>query len=128
MIEELQATDGICETCGRADPVKVEVECFLYRAWPVAPPRVCVGFHPAVSFCHDHGIDLTWDIGDVHVLERFWEFNGHVGELVSVHPLRIRVTIRCERDESSQAGDEKLEVGDPSETGATSVKGPRLAV
>lgn len=99
--EHASESGAVCPNCGTRDSVRVRYVCTVCKNWNEGPVQVVVHDHPAViSFYYEHGIDITYDTGDIEGFYRVWDLlwkQEHA--LVSTDPLRIRVAVPCEDDE-----------------------------
>jgi DNA-binding transcriptional ArsR family regulator len=92
---------GVCGTCGRRFAAIAVVHCRVCENYHAMPPRTLVVNHPAVvSFYHERGVDLHYDLDDVESVRRRTDLvAGHEQEVVSTDPPRVLVTV-------SYAGDD----------------------
>lgn len=108
---------GVCPNCGTRDSARVRYVCTVCKHRNRRPVELTVIDHPAViSFYYDHGVDLRWETDDVEqvirVLKRLWNVEH---TLVSMDPVRIRITLPCEGDELHVMVDEDWDVIDVRE-------------
>ena len=94
--ESHEAPPGeVCPDCGTRDTVRVSQTCSVCKHGASFPAEAVVHDHPAViAFCHEHGVDRTYDLDDPETCGELWEhFMTYEHELVSEDPVRIRVSV-----------------------------------
>lgn len=94
-----------CPNCGTTDEVRVQYVCSVCKYGESYPVDAALHNHPAlVAFCHEHGIELSYDVDDPESVDRLDKHHQREREhsLVSDDPVRIRVTV--------PGGDEELEL------------------
>lgn len=99
------APGEVCRNCGTKDEVRVHYVCSVCKYGQSYPVDAALHNHPAiVAFCHEHGIELSYDVDDPESCERLNEHHQVEREhaLVSTDPIRISVTV--------PGDDEKLEL------------------
>lgn len=106
------APGELCPTCGTRDEVRVSYVCSVCKHGASFPAQAAVHDHPAtVAFYYEHGVVRTYDLGDSEECGRLWELllqQDH--ELLSVDPLRVRITVPYDDDRLSLTLDEDLSV------------------
>lgn len=115
--EHTSETGDVCRKCGRLDSARVRCVCTVCKRKSSRPVEFTVVDHPAViSFYADHGIDIRWNADDIegfiHRSELLWAIEHSI---VSMDPVRIRVTVPCESEELQLTLDENWDVIDISE-------------
>lgn len=90
-----QGADGICPACGRHPLTSFVAACESCKQLYTGEVGIALFSHPTVvSFYHDHGFDYRYEPGPP------WARTLQYDEsLLSVDPLRIRVTIPADDDE-----------------------------
>lgn len=104
--------EGTCETCGYATPVRIHWVCSVCKYRGGSSPAGAVISHPAVvSFYHDHGVEVGYDLNEFEQAKRVLKLNrAHENELVSGDPVRVAVTVRYGDDELRLTLDERMDV------------------
>lgn len=116
--EHNSETGEVCPNCGRLDSARVGCICTVCKRKSSRPVEFTVVEHPAViSFYADHGLDIRWNTDDIegfiHRSELLWAIEHTI---VSIDPVRIRVTIPCEGEELHVLLDESWDVIDIKRT------------
>jgi hypothetical protein len=108
-------------TCGRRFEAVAVVACRVCKNYHAMPPRSLVVEHPAVvSFYHERGVDVQYDLGDVESVRRRTDLvSGHEQAVVSTDPPRVRVTVTHEGDELRLIVDGDLDVAELAEADGT---------
>jgi len=108
---------GVCGTCGRRYEALAVVACRVCRNYHAMPPRTLVVNHPAVvSFYHERGVDVQYDIDDVESVRRRTDLVAeHEQAVVSTDPSRVLVTVSYADDELRLTVDEDLNVTEARE-------------
>jgi DNA-binding transcriptional ArsR family regulator len=108
---------GVCGSCGRRHAAMAVVHCRVCENYHAMPPRTLVVNHPAVvSFYHERGVDLHYDVDDVEsVRQRTDLVAGHEQEVVSTDPPRALVTVSYAGDDLRLTVDEELNVVEADE-------------
>lgn len=110
--------NGVCTTCGRAEPVRVRLVCHVCKEWSIVPVPTCMMFHPeVVGFYHDHGISLRWDVDDFPTMRRIHDLIVTEVGLVADESARVRVTFCLDGEQLRLTLNEELDVIEVSETG-----------
>lgn len=110
------AADGICNTCGRAEPVRVRLVCHVCKDWSIVPVPTCMMFHPEViGFYYDHGIALQWNVDDFTTMRRIHDLIVTEVDLVAEDSSRVRVTYSHD-DDLCLTLDEELNIIEVHET------------
>lgn len=109
-------TGNVCPECGQLDSARVRCLCTVCKRKSSRPVEFTVVDHPAViSFYADHGIDIRWNTEDIEGFvqraELLWAIEHTI---VSIDPVRIRVTIPCDGEELHVLLDESWDVIDIS--------------
>lgn len=110
-------TSEVCPNCGTRDSARVRHICQVCKRKSSRPVELTVAEHPAViSFYDEHYIDIRRDIDDTEGFVRgaqlIWAMDHTI---VSMDPVRIRVTIPCEDEELHLMLDANRDVIDISE-------------
>lgn len=110
-------TSEVCPNCGTRDSARVRYICKVCKRKSSRPVELTVVEHPTViSFYDDHDIDVRRNIDDmegfVRGAELIWAMDHTI---VSIDPVRIRVTVPCEDEELHLMLDENRDVVDISE-------------
>lgn len=103
---------SVCPNCGTRDSARVRYICTVCKHWNEHPVESALMGHPAmIAFYYDHDIDLRHAVNDFEGFQRLWNlFWERDHTIVSLEPVRIRVTIPCEGDELRLLLDEELSV------------------
>lgn len=111
--EDHEVSDEICENCGGINLGAFEFECTVCKMSMGTAVWVPVVLHPAVaSFFHRHDIryfDAVWDLIRTG-------FAGET-ELLSVDPVRIRITLVADDSELRVTVDDRPRIVDLDESG-----------
>lgn len=85
----------VCPNCGTRDEIRVGYVCSVCKHGDSYPVHAAIYDHPAVvGFCHEHGIENTYDLADATACSRLWDnLLAREYALVSEEPVRIRITI-----------------------------------
>lgn len=116
--EEHQLEDGaVCPHCETRDSARVRYLCTVCKNWDEAPVQVGIHDHPAViSFYYERGVDIRFDTTDIGGFSRVWELLWEQDHrVVSMDPVRVRVTVPCDGDELQLSLDANLDVIDVTE-------------
>lgn len=109
---------GICESCGRAEPVRVRLVCEVCRDWAVVPVPTCLTFHPAVvGFYYDRGFSVQWNVEDFSTMRRMHELLVTETHLHREGSPRVTVTFSHGDDDLRITLDEELDVIETSKIG-----------
>ena len=105
-------TTEVCPNCGTRDSARVRHICEVCKRKSSRPVELTVVEHPAViRFYDEHDIDLRRDIDDIEGFvrgaERIWAMDHTI---VSMDPVRIRVTVPSESEELHLLLDENCNV------------------
>ncbi|OYR40522.1 hypothetical protein DJ82_07205 [Halorubrum sp. Ib24] len=108
----------LCPNCGTSvrggwNEARVRYVCSVCKHSASYPAWVAVFDHPAVvTFYHEHGFDMTYDLDDPEVCGRLFERLKKDQTVVSRDPVRIRVTATCDGAELYLTLDGSLTVVD----------------
>lgn len=108
----------VCPNCGTQDEIRVGYVCTVCKHGDSYPVHAAVYDHPAVvAFCHEQGIDQTYDLDDAAACSRLWNnLFARDYTLVSEDPVRIRVTIPGDDAELTLTLDADLDVIDRTDS------------
>lgn len=110
------ASEGVCPTCERREAAIARFRCPVCKHHLSMVPWWLVIGHPAVvAFYYDHGVPLQYEgavDGEFHPRVESTLPANHEQELVSMDPIRVRVTVRYEGEELQLTLDGELDVVD----------------
>lgn len=103
-----------CPSCGTRDEIRVRYECAVCKHGDSYPVDAVIYDHPAVvAFCHENGIEHTFDVDDADACARLWKhITDREHTLVSTDPVRIRVTVPGDSEDLQLTLDGALDVID----------------
>lgn len=112
------SSDEVCPNCDTRDEVRIRYVCSVCKWWGLLPVEAALYDHPAiVAFCHEMGIELTWDLDDPETGGGLWNhFAARQHTLVSEDPIRIRVCVPGDDERLQLTIDENLSVIDTRRT------------
>lgn len=103
--------ETVCPTCGSRDEIRAGYVCKVCKHAGSFPVQAAVHDHPAVvSFYHDHGFEMTHDLDGPVGCGRLWDRLQKEQDLVSRHPVRVRVSIPYDGETLHLILDEDLDV------------------
>lgn len=114
---EAHDPEDVCPNCGRRDRIKARWICTVCKNAGHGPPGANLVLHPrVVAFYADRGFEIGYNTTDFETIVRILgAMSDHEQELVSMDPLRVRVTIRYGGDELRLVVDDSMHVVDVEE-------------
>ncbi|MCD2201441.1 hypothetical protein LPA44_16355 [Halobacterium sp. KA-4] len=112
--EDHNSTEGICGSCGRRYAVFLTSNCTNcnYKIGGGLFLAFCT-ITPLLSFLLEHDINpISPDVTDIHKLNRVHE--DYTEDILTINPLKVRLTTTIEGDEFALTVDEDLEISDVS--------------
>jgi transposase-like protein/DNA-binding transcriptional ArsR family regulator len=95
----------LCPDCGTSvrggwNEARARYVCSVCKHSATYPAWVAIFDHPAVvAFYHENGFDMTYGLDDPEVCGRLFDRLKKEQTLVSMDPVRIRVTVTCDGEE-----------------------------